>query len=426
MVDMTQLEELLQVADTKTAAVKDSNVLAQMEEVQVKLEEASNMKDAKERDRVTEILEARMDQLRKAALVEEKDLAEAVLGLNVFIEGLGGSYDDLTQLSPAEKALIDQAQQRLKDAEDELLAVQGSWNPLFKESKIQNAEAAIKKAKAAIEAAQVEAKKQMRKRLLSASMEDSLQEFQRRVAKTVDIMKARLQEIQKQVKAVEARKALAFQEKERQAGFLQQAEEAVSEVEAELYQAEQERDSLPNGKSEYVAQEQVVSGLKSRLEDAKTARDVALGVFQSKEKFAKELEVHEQAQKKLRGNQIVWIRTLESDTEERIITFRSRLEAMKASSDQEIAQALDNLGAEVDQSNVDFMAKTAVASDRIMADKVGAHPERLRKMQEAQDGLTQHLAKADADMKAMVASMTEKYGIDPIKSNFSHWAKNPE
>lgn len=424
MVDMTQLEELLVVADTKTAAVKDSNVLAQMEEVQVKLEEASNMKDAKERDRVTEILEARMDQLRKAALVEEKDLAEAVLGLNVFIEGLGGSYDDLTQLSPAEQALIDQAQQRLKDAEAELESAKTAF--FFKTSKTEAAQAEIDAAKAAIEAAQVEAKKQMRKRLLSASMEDSLQEFQRRVAKTVDIMKARLQEIQKQVKAVEARKALAFQEKERQATLLQQAEEAVSEVEADLYQAEQERDSLANGSAEYVAQEQVVSGLKSKLEDAKTARDVSLGVFQSKEKFAKELEVHEAAQKKLRGNQLVWIKTLESDTEERIITFRSRLEAMKASSDQEIAQALDNLGAEVDQSNVDFMAKTAVASDRIMADKVGAHPERLRKMQEAQDGLTQHLAKADAEMKAMVASMTEKYGIDPIKSNFSHWAKNPE
>ncbi len=424
MTDMqktSQMQELLQSSEQHMQKVRESNILAEMEQTQLELEKASKIENDQERDRVTEILETRMDELRKSVVKEEEDLAEAVFGLNIIIEQLGGSYEQLTQLTPEEQRLINSAKAELAKAEQLLEDAKNSW--VFKKSRIEEAEANLEMSKEKLNQAKVEANRLMRQRLLSASMEDSLQDFQNRVAKTISIMKDRKEEIDKQVKAVEARKAEAFAEKERQAVILKNAEDDVSDIENNLYDAEQTLNGMPNGSPEYTAQEKEISDLKSKLEDAKGTRDVALGVFQSKEKFVKELEIHEAAQKKLRNNQLIWIKTLESDTEERVITFKSRLEAMKASSDQEIAKKLDDLGAEVDDKNAKYMAQTTVASDKIMADKIGAHPDRLRKMQETQSALTQHISKADSNIKDMVEKMTSKYGIDPTESQFSHWAE---
>lgn len=424
MNNMGQMEDLLNNTDSKLRALEQGpkDVMSQIEELEQKLDAAQQLTDKKERDTRLEILNAEMKALRQQTLQEEKDLAEAVLGLNIMIEQMGGDYDSLTRFSAAEQLILDKAESALGAAREDLNTAESAW--FFRASRIATAQQAIATATQGVESARTEANRQMRKRLLTHSMEESLQDFQLKVHRTVDIMKTRLAKIEEQVNAVGARKEKAFAIKEQSAVELEQAKATVETLENQLYEAEEKLNYLENGSPEFAAQEQQVSSLKSQLEDARGQRDVALGIYQSKEKFATELEIHEAAQKKLRNNQRLWIRALESDTEERVITFKSRLEAMKASSDQEIAKQLDDLGAEVDQSNAEYMAKVAVSSDKIIAEKVGAHPQRLQKMADTQAAITEHLHRADENMKKMLQDMFDKYGIDPTKSQFSTYAKD--
>lgn len=415
---VNQMEELLKRNDSIVTDIENSDILEKINKTQEEIEEASNIEDKVERNTRLEILNSTMKDLREAADAEEVDLAEAVLGLNILIEKMGGEYGNLTELNVEEKKIISDAEDMVEIKNTAVSEAESSWMPFGKDARIQEAKTAFENAKLNVESAKSEAKKQMRARLMNASMEDSLQTFQVKVERTISIMKDRLNDIKIQVEAVGIRKDAAFAAKEESAKDLEKYSQKVEDLESDLFDAEEELESYSNGSSEYTSQESKISNIKSDLEDARGSRDTALGIFQSKEKFAKELEVHEVAQKKLRNNQQTWIKTLNSDTEERIVTFKSRLEAMKASSDQEIAKELDKMGAAVDQNNVEFMAKVTVSSDKIMEDKVAAHPKRFEKMVKVQEALAEHVFKSDQKMKDMVSEMKDKYGVDPIKSQF--------
>ena len=121
---------------------------------------------------------------------------------------------------------------------------------------------------------------------------------------------------------------------------------------------------------------------------------------------------------KLRDNQDAWITLLKSDTEERLVTFRSRLEAMKAMSDQDVAQNLDNLGTAIDKSNVDFMAKVGSASDRRRMEMVESQPERIKKIEEARAAQAEAQARIRDREHEALKQFREKYNIDPLDSSF--------
>src|SRR5262249_39586066 len=148
-------------------------------------------------------------------------------------------------------------------------------------------------------------------------------------------------------------------------------------------------------------------------------------LFQSKEKFAAELEVHERTQQKLRDNQQMWITSLRSDTEERVVTFRSRLEAQKAVSDQDVAKNLDELGAEADQRNLEFMAAAGAAPDRLRMEKIEKHPKRLQDVAAVQAAQAEAVAAIRTREAKMIQYFKEKYGIDPTRSSFFHYADEP-
>jgi len=164
--DMSEFDELLTVAKTKTEAIAESTTLNEMEQVQQQMEDAQNLKNKKERNRRMEVLETTMKGLRAQANQEEQDLAESVLGLNVFIEHLGGDYDSLTALNPDEQIIVDRAQSSLDSANAALKKVETAW--FFRKSRTEKAETALSQAESKLTTAQTEAKKRQRQRLLSA------------------------------------------------------------------------------------------------------------------------------------------------------------------------------------------------------------------------------------------------------------------
>jgi hypothetical protein len=98
---------------------------------------------------------------------------------------------------------------------------------------------------------------------------------------------------------------------------------------------------------------------------------------------------------------------------------------MKAVSDQDIAKQLDDIGAEADQRNAEYMARAGSASDRLRMERVEKHPERMKNMVGA--GAAQAEAQAQIRMREQKAleAFRARYGIDPLPTSFFHYVDQP-
>jgi hypothetical protein len=403
---------------------KPEDLLAEIDLIGQEMEKSTTIVDKTTRTTRDKVLKASLEALHKSVAQEQADLGQAVMGLNGLMTAMGKDYENLTKPSAAELALIKNANQRLADAKVALEGAKIAW--LFRSSKIAAAEAEIEAAEQGITNAKTQAASLARTRLMKATMEDSLQEFMFKVEKTIEIMKARKTDIEKQIVAVGLRKQDAYRVKEGAAKKLEQLEAELTQIEQTLQTEEQNITSMTNGSEEYVAQERLVSETRRRVEEIRGNRNNALVLFQSKERFAAELEVHERAQMKLRDNQRSWITLLTSDTQERVVTFKSRLEAMKAMSDQDVAKNLDKVGVEVDGRNVEFMAQVGSASDRARMEMVESQPERVKRISEAQANQAEAQQQIREREAEVISEFRKKYGIDPLDSSFFSYAKDDQ
>ncbi|MFZ2881448.1 MAG: hypothetical protein WA019_00085, partial [Candidatus Moraniibacteriota bacterium] len=383
-VSMDMLQNLLKDTEASIQTLEkpaQRNLDTKLDELKAKFEQAEQIKDKHERDIRMKVLKADFASLRESIKEEEADLANAVFGLNAILESMGAEYAVLMRPNAEELKLVTDAEAKLGSANVKLEEAGQKWNFLHRREKaIAQANQAITNAKQGIEDAKAEAKRRARRRLQTKNMEESLQDFQYKVEQTIGIMEKRKEAIEKQLVAVQTRKAEAFRIKEEAARALEALDQQLQEKEAELQTEEEMFGTFLNGSPEYAAQDTKVSNLRSEVEDIRGRRNTALILFQSKEKFAEELQVHERTQMKLRDNHIMWITALRSDTQERVVTFKSRLEAMKAMSDQDIAKQLDDMGAAIDQSNVEYMASAGAASDNVRMQKVENQPDRVAKV----------------------------------------------
>lgn len=414
------LETLLQETDKSlTNLQQKKDFTEEIASIEQKYDEASKIKDTKERDLRMQILDADFRKLREMARQEEQDLSQAVFGLNAVLESMGQDYSKLGRLAPEEEQLIKDAEAKLEQEKAERIEAESTWNILGrKERAVSQAESELKAAEQGVQEARNEARRRARARLMSATMEQSLQDFMHRVSKTINIMETRMQEINRQLQAVAARKNSAFEVKQKAAQALEKLDQDLNGAESDLRREEEMLQTMVNGTAEHAAQTQKVSDLRAKVEELRGRRNTAFVLFQSKEKFAAELEIHEKTQMKLRDNQRMWITSLKSDTEERVITFRSRLEAMKAMADQDVAKQLDDLGAAVDQSNAEYMAQAGSASDRVRMQKIEQHPERVAKIAQVQANQAEAIQQIRIREREAIERFKKQYGIDPTKSSF--------
>jgi DNA repair exonuclease SbcCD ATPase subunit len=421
-------DQLLQqlTGDTEQAVEKlagrnqdKQDIEQRFSEIEKQMDEAAKISDKSQRDVRMKVLEADLEVLRKDADQEEKDLAQAVFGLNAMLERMGKEYANLNQPSPEGQAKVAAAEAELKEDQEKLARAQ--QRRFFKQRAIADAQEEIQESQENLEDVKVEVQREARQRLMQADIETSLQEFMLRVEKTIGIMEQRKTQIEAQLRNVTAKKQQAFAVKEQAARALEDLDQKLNDAEARLKEEEETLKSLVNGTQEHAAQTQKISDSRAAVEDLRGKRNTAFVLFQSKEKFASELEVHERTQMKLRDNQRMWITALRSDTEERVVTFRSRLEAMKAMADQDIAKQLDDLGAEVDQRNVEYMARAGAVSDELRMKRMEKHPQRIADIAAARAAQAEAIQRIRERELVMIQQFKEQYGIDPTASSFFHY-----
>jgi DNA repair exonuclease SbcCD ATPase subunit len=421
-------DQLLQqlTGDTQQAVDKLSSrsqdkqdVEQRFADIEKQMDEAAKIGNKSDRDVRMKVLEADLEVLRKDAAQEEKDLAQAVFGLNAMLEAMGKEYANLGGVPPEGQELIAEAEEDLKEDQEKLAKAQN--RRFFKQRAIADAQEEIQESQENLEEVKVRVNQQARQRLMQADIEMSLQEFMLRVEKTIGIMEERKGKIEAQLQGVTLKKQQAFKVKEQAARALEELDQKLNDAEARLQGEEENLNSLVNGTQEHAAQTQKISTLRAEVEDLRGKRNTAFVLFQSKEKFAAELEVHERTQMKLRDNQRMWITALRSDTEERVVTFRSRLEAMKAMADQDIAKQLDDLGAEVDQHNVEYMARAGAVSDELRMKRMEKHPQRIADIAAVRAAQAESIQRIRERELVLIQQFKEQYGIDPTASSFFHY-----
>src|SRR3989344_2893516 len=303
---LAELEQDQTAAIERIAGARTlEDITGEIERIDQAMTQTVEVKDKAERDTRQAILTAKLEELHAEVRRETEDLSTAVMGLNALMEGMGREYENLQEASEDELRLVASAEARLEGARRSLQEANSAW--FLRSKRVTKANSAIAEAEQGIVDTKARVAQMARMRLMSATMEQSLQNFMFKVRKTIDIMKARKLDIDKQIVAIGLRKVEAFKIKDMAAETLERLDAKLTELEGQLRADEETLRSLVNGSHEFVEQEAKVSELGRLVENTRGNRNTALVLFQSKERFALELEVHEAAQMKLRDNQRMWI-----------------------------------------------------------------------------------------------------------------------
>ncbi len=397
-----------------------------LDQLEQGITEAMTKKDETLKRARLQIVEADAAKLREAVAKEEQDLAVAMVGLRELMDQLGVDYTALTQPTSEETAIVTRASAAVRQAEFDLQLVgRGLFGWYRKGHKLAQANLALAEARSRLESAEVESKRLARSRLMNATLDRSLSHYTTQVARVIDIMTNRKKDIEVQLAGVSKRRQQALEMKQQASRRVEELDLNLNELEQGLKLAEQELAGLTHGSSQHVAKETEVSNLRNRVETIRGDRNTALAVFQSKERFAEELQIHETTQRKLRDNQTIWIAILRSDTQERLTTFASRLEAMKGMADQQVAQGMDQIGTEIDGRNAETLARIGATSDRIRMDMVEAHPERVRRILNAAGAQAEAIARLRERELEAIAAFRDHYGIDPKATSFFSFEEAP-
>ena len=408
--------------DNKTTA--KSGMEDQLNKLETNITDAMKQKDDRSKEVRLRVAKSTSAELVADVAQEERDFAQAVTGLRELMERIGADYTGLTETSVEEKSLVSNAEYQLRSIEGELPGAQVAW--FFRQRKIAAVQSQIQNAKDMLEAAKAKSQSLARSRLMNATIDKSLQHFITQVARAVDNMERRYKSTCLELQTVSERRQKALTTKELAAAKLEELDQQLTDFEGKLRLAEQEFGSLTNGTQEFVAKESEVMQLRNQVEEVRGNRNAALALYQSKERFAEELQIHETAQRKLRDNQKIWITVLKSDTQERVITFHSRLEAMKAMSDQTVARDMDKIGTEMDGRNAEFMATAGAVSDRVRQDMIDSQPARLKRIAVASGAQAESLAIIREREVEALAEFRRRYGIDPSADSFFTYAGKGE
>lgn len=397
----TQLEEKIQQLD--------GNIKGALEAKQARFQRVKE-----------EIARANFGEFREAAAQEERDFATACTGLREMLFSFGTQFDDLTKPSDKESAIVTEAENRLNTARlVDLPKAQGAI--LFRDKKVAAVMAKIAKLESELTSDKERVKQMARDRLMSATLSDSLQGFMTLVARTVDIMteRCKVNEAQLVIVSKGLEKALGW--KKQLAEALEAKEEALTQLEMKQQAVEQEMGELAKGSSAYVAKEQDLVRLQGEVEIARGERNEVFAAFSGMERCVEELKIHVKSQQTLRSTHKIFITVLKQDTQKRVVTFQSRLEAMKMAADQQVAGKIDEVGAEVDARSAKTMAHVSAVGEEAVMDMLQKQPERMEELfaiSGAQAGHTAHIRELE---KAALENMRKSYGLDPtVTSVFSY------
>jgi hypothetical protein len=418
-------EKKVSALKAKIEKKKSVDILSKLDEIENKIETAANDNKSQE-EIVANIIDSNFDTINGDVKESEQDLQELMLHLRSMLDNAGGEFSKLQELNEEELKIVENAKTELADAEKALKDAEGmsnAWNILFgyKNSKVKNTKADLEREVEELKQAELDANKSYRNRLRNADLEESLQRIISQVQGMTGIIEEMVEDTDVQIQALKNRKELSFGTKEKAAEVMKARKADLENLEEVLKREETALTEFQNNSPEYTEQEKKIADLREQRAELKGKYNIALGIFQSKERFVEQIVVHLEAQTVTKNNLKQLIGQLKSDTEERVTTYESGLQLIQAATAQEAASIYEDAGAKTDQKITEIAAKVLVGSEKDRIGRIKKHPKRMTELHSVLVGLAEATAKFKEQDRKLMKEHSEKFGIDVSETfSFNH------
>ncbi|MBK8709841.1 MAG: hypothetical protein IPN30_15350 [Flavobacteriales bacterium] len=401
---------------------KASDVISKLDNIESEIESAAANNKSSE-DIVSGIINAKFESLNGDVESTEKDLQELMLHLRAMLDSCGGEFANLQELDESELKLVASAKSKLEAAGRDLTDANGmsnAWNILFgyKNSKVNRLTNELAASEQGVKQAEQDANRSYRERLKNADIGDSLNRIISQVQGLSGVVEEMILEVEKQIDALKNRKELAFETKEKAAKVMESRKAELENLEALMKMEEKSLEELANNSPEYTEQQKKIADIRERRAEVKGKFNIALGIFQSKERFVDQIVIHLEAQTTTKNNLKQLIGQLKSDTEERVTTYESGLQLIRTATAQEAASIYEEAGVKTDQKITEIAAKVFVSSERDRIDRVKKHPERMTELHKVLVAMAEATAQFKAKDAEILKAHSDKFGID-VSETFS-------
>ncbi|MBI1193547.1 MAG: hypothetical protein GC205_10275 [Bacteroidetes bacterium] len=409
-------------------AKKGTDIAGKLDQIESDIEKAIQQNRSTE-EVVRDIIQANFGSLNQDVQNTEKDLNELMLHLRAMLDSCGGEFAQLQELNDQEEAIVERAKAAFTNAEKALAKAKGMpdlANLLFglKNRRVKRMSKEVEEALTEIKTSTEEANKMYRDRLKNADIKDSLHRIISQVSGMVKIIEGMIGEVEGQIEALKHRKDMAFQTKEKAAEVMEERQKDLVDLEARLKQAELQLEEFENSSPEHTEQQKKIADLREQRAELKGRYNIALGIFQSKERFVDQIVVHLEAQTTTKNNLKQLIGQLRSDTEERITTYESGLQLIQSATAQEAASIYEDAGVKTDQLISEIAAKVFVSSERDRIDRIKKHPSRMAQLHQVLVAMAQATQRYKEEDAKLAEEHRSKYGID-VSKEFSFQYESP-
>jgi exonuclease SbcC len=379
-------------------------------------EEARAGKDAQQLEK--DILNPSFEQFERRREQDEENLAEAMGALI----NLGRSFDErfraLEDYNEEENRIVEEAKQALEEAKSELEEARRTsqighlLSFQTKSSAIESCKAAVERCEKRLEEAKEERERRYRDRIQNASIEDTLDRFVYQVQQIVDLLDTSIQKSVETIERLETRQQKALETKEKAAAQMESLKQRRAELQSQLDAADEELEELESGTEAYSRKEDEIADLKNELEDVKGDLDVVTAIHQSKEKFAEQLKVHIESQKRTMNNLRSLKERCRSDTKEREQVYKSTVRIIQALQDQEVASQYEEAADEADQRSMEIAAAGAATSEDDRLERMQSQDERMEAIAEVRELFAEKMSQVHERDQEIQQALQDQYGID--------------
>ncbi len=432
---VTSLEEIMSLGtDTTSAAVAEARTnqtritRAALKTVQEpETEEATAAAEEAVRQR---ILTANFESLQKTNEADQADVADAIRGLHEICEKMDIEFQSLTETSPEEIAVVANAEAVVADINQKIEKKKAQKIGWFgaRERDVMALQAQLVDAQQDVEEAKKKAEQMKRERLLHASLDASVGTYITASQKTVEILKKSVISMSERIKITEERQEDAQSQKSEANRLLKEAGDKLNELKATLQTLQNDLadGGLVKGTKEYSDKEEEIRVVTNQIENTRGVQNIVLEKFQSKEKRLRELAADLTSLRQVCNTHKALIAGLESDTQERVVIYKNRLECMKRIADQGYTHKLSDVGTEFDRSNLKFMAEATVAASEALVRRFEAQPKILREQAVVINTMARQSAEIHRRTQAVLDQMGDNYGMDPKEASFTNYLPGEE
>ncbi len=407
---------------------KGTDIAGKLDQIESDIEKAIQQNRSTE-EVVRDIIQANFGSLNQDVQNTEKDLNELMLHLRAMLDSCGGEFAQLQELNDQEEAIVERAKAAFTNAEKALAKAKDLpdlANLLFglKNRRVKRMSKEVEASLTEIKTSEEAANKMYRDRLKNADIKDSLHRIISQVSGMVKIIEGMIGEVEGQIEALKHRKDMAFQTKEKAAEIMEERQKDLVDLEAQLKQSELQLEEFENSSPEHTEQQKKIADFREQRAELKGRYNIALGIFQSKERFVDQIVVHLEAQTTTKNNLKQLIGQLRSDTEERITTYESGLQLIQSATAQEAASIYEDAGVKTDQLISEIAAKVFVSSERDRIDRIKKHPSRMAQLHQVLVAMAQATQRYKEEDAKLAEEHRTKYGID-VSREFSFQYESP-